>query len=399
MINDCIIMAGGSGTRLWPASTSKRPKQFLPISRAGSGSQEGSGESTFFNEALERALALIDKTGDGQVIIIAGKGHVPHIIEACAQFDADDRQHFVLIPEPLAKNTAAAIACGIRYADLVFGHDRNMLVLTSDHIIQPIAAFKADVAAAEVFVRQDTLVVFGIPPQSPATGYGYIEAAELLSVPEDRQKVFRVASFREKPDRYRAEAFLASGRFYWNSGMFAFSSRCMLKEFLHHAPEVMVPFNVLPVPQEKSYTITRRLRILEAWPGLPEAYAEAQNISFDYAIAEKSERTVMVAAGFAWRDVGSWDEYIRLVGDTGSEVYCSGTPPAASGDSTKALDSSCFVDSDIPVALCGAEDLIVVVRSGKDGATPAVLIAKKGETQGVKEIVEKIKVSGRTELL
>ncbi|MDR3333330.1 MAG: NTP transferase domain-containing protein [Treponema sp.] len=384
MITDCIIMAGGSGTRLWPASRSNRPKQFLPI--AGKGPEKNAGEPTFFSEALARALAVIGTSGE--VIIIAGKDHVPHIIETCGHLAVEERRRCVLIPEPAAKNTAAAIACGVMYADLVFGQERNMLVLTSDHIIQPVAVFKADVAAA--FIHQGKLAVFGIPPQGPSTGYGYIEVAEPLSrQPGSREPVvWRVASFREKPDRQQAEAFLAQGHFYWNSGMFAFSSRFMLREFADHAPEVIGPFKHLEAPAESSYTVTQGLRILGDWPGLPAAYREAKNISFDYAIAEKSEQTVMVAADFEWRDVGSWDEYSQLVGDTGAEVYCSGRGVRG-----------CFVDSDIPVALCGVEDLIVVVRSGKDGAAPTVLIAKKGATQEVKEIVEKIKAAGRTELL
>jgi mannose-1-phosphate guanylyltransferase/mannose-6-phosphate isomerase len=394
MITDCIIMAGGSGTRLWPASRSNRPKQFLPIAGKGGSPAKNAGEPTFFSEALARALAVIGT--NGEVIIIAGKDHVPHIIETCRRLAVEERRRCVLIPEPAARNTAAAIACGVMYVDLVFGQERHILVLTSDHIIQPVGVFKAGVAAADAFIRQGMLAVFGIPPQGPATGYGYIEAAEPLSA-QGRQSdscepaVYRVASFREKPDRQQAETFLAQGHFYWNSGMFAFASRFMLREFAGHAPEVIGPFKHLEAPVEASYTVAQGLRILGDWPGLPAAYRGAKNISFDYAIAEKGEQTVMVAADFEWRDVGSWDEYSQLVGDTGSEVYCS--------ERESAQASRCFVDSDIPVALCGVEDLIVVVRSGKHGAAPTVLIAKKGTTQGVKEIVEKIKAAGRTELL
>jgi mannose-1-phosphate guanylyltransferase/mannose-1-phosphate guanylyltransferase/mannose-6-phosphate isomerase len=134
----------------------------------------------------------------------------------------------------------------------------------------------------------------------------------------------------------------------------------------------------LATPEKNAYTVREGLLVLENWVGLKEAYNQAENISFDYAIAEKCTRTIMIAVSFDWLDVGSWDEYARLLGDTGSEVYYSG------GD-------SCFVDSDIPVALCGVEDLIVVVRSGKDGAVPSVLIAKNGETQRVREIVKQIK--------
>jgi mannose-1-phosphate guanylyltransferase/mannose-6-phosphate isomerase len=387
MFDDCIIMAGGSGTRLWPASNSKRPKQFLAISRGVSNTENSLGGNTFFHAALERALALIDRDGDGQVIIIAGEGHVPFIIEACGLVDDALRARLVIIPEPEAKNTAAAIALGITYVQRVSKGERTILVLTSDHSIQPLEVFKTNAITAETFARQEKLVVFGIPPRSPATGYGYIETAERLSLPQDLgARVFRVASFREKPDRSVAEQFLAAGNFYWNSGMFAFSSGFMAIELTRHAPEVIVPFTRLPAPEASAYKHTQGVGILTKWSGLAAVYAQVRTTSFDYAIAEKCTQTVMVAADFAWMDVGSWDEYERLAGNTGSEVYQSGGKP-------------CFVDADIPVALCGVEDLIVVVRSGKDGTVPSVLIAKRGETQRVKEIVENIRAAGRTELL
>jgi mannose-1-phosphate guanylyltransferase/mannose-6-phosphate isomerase len=362
MFDDCIIMAGGSGTRLWPASNSSRPKQFLPIAR----------EHTFFDAAMERALAVINPV-DGRVIIIAGKGHVSHIIVAVQKLNDGDRKRLTLIPEPEAKNTAAAIACGITYVEQTSCVNRNILVLTSDHIITPLEAFKADVSA--VSGQRESLAVFGIPPRSPDTGYGYIETGEILSL---QSRIFKVASFREKPDKQKAEQYIAQGNFYWNSGMFAFSSRFMIAEFNRSAPGIISAFSALAIPEKSFYAVREGLWILENWPGLKEAYSQAEHISFDYAIVERCTRTIMIAAGFDWLDVGSWDEYARLLGDTGSEVYYSG------GD-------SCFVDSDIPVALCGVEDLIVVVRSGKDGAVPSVLIAKKGETQRVREIVNQMK--------
>jgi mannose-1-phosphate guanylyltransferase len=302
-----------------------------------------------------------------------------------------------LIPEPEAKNTAPAIACGTLYTDWVSGRDRNILVLTSDHIIEPLDIFKAHAAAAAAFAQQDRLVVFGIIPKAPETGYGYIEAAEALTVPGHRVNlkrydkpaepaVFKVASFREKPGRAAAEQFLEQGRFYWNSGMFAFSSRFLLKEFNRNAPELISPFEKLVAPNEQAYTVEQGLRVLKNWNGLEAAYRTVQGVSFDYAIAEKCTRTIMVAAGFEWFDVGSWDEYAKLADTPESEVYCSGS-------------ENCFVDADMPVALCGVDDLIVVVRSGKNGSPPAVLISKKGETQRVRAIVEKIKTAGRMDLL
>jgi mannose-1-phosphate guanylyltransferase len=355
-------------------------------------------EGSFFSAALKRALAVTAAAIDGRVIIIAGRNHVDRIVEACAGLGAKDKKRLVLIPEPAARNTAPAIACSTLYSDWVSGGvERNVLVLTSDHIIRPLEVFTANAVAAAAFAQQDMLAVFGIPPKSPETGYGYIETAELLSASREtpyrdkkrryyEPEVYRAVSFREKPDRKTAETFVGAGKFFWNSGMFAFSSKFMLDQFHQDAPEVIRPFDKLRAPDELSYKTFKGLRVLSEWTGLEIAYRETKNISFDYAIAEKCGRTVMVKAAFQWTDVGSWDEYASLAGDTGAEVYRSGS-------------ESTFVDSDIPVALCGADNLIVVVRSGKDGSPPAVLVAAKGKTQKVREIVEQIKSAKRTELL
>jgi mannose-1-phosphate guanylyltransferase len=201
---------------------------------------------------------------------------------------------------------------------------------------------------------------------------------------------FRALSFREKPDRETAEKFLAAGNFYWNSGMFAFNSGFMLDEFRRNEPELLSPFGKLSVPAEDSFALRRGLRVLENWPGLEAAYSAARAVSIDYAVAEKCRSVMMVRAGFDWFDVGNWDEYAKLLtarGKKRADVF--GTDEAA----------SCFVDADIPVALCGVEDLIVVIRSGKDGGPASALIARKGETQRLKAVVEQIRAAGRTELL
>jgi mannose-1-phosphate guanylyltransferase/mannose-1-phosphate guanylyltransferase/mannose-6-phosphate isomerase len=387
MFNDCVIMAGGSGTRLWPASNSRKPKQFLPSG--------DNGRESFFSAAVERALALAEG-GDGRVIVIAGQSHLPHVVESCAGLEKADKKRLVLIPEPEAKNTAAAIACAVVFAGLTGGGaDRRMLVLTSDHIIRPLERFVKNAGSAAAAAAKDRLAVFGIPPSRPETGYGYIETAKTPGKAppaggEPAGGVYPVASFREKPDLKTAKQFTASKRFYWNSGMFAFSARFMAACFRELAPAVIRPFDKLAAPEASAWTVKKGLRILGAWSGLDAAYRQTKNISFDYAIAEQCAQTVMVRADFDWIDVGNWEEYAKLpgraTGDT-AEVYRAGGA------------ASCFVDSDIPVALAGTEDLIVVIRSGKDGSPQAALITKKGETQHVREIVEQIKKAGRTDLL
>lgn len=392
MFTDCIIMAGGSGTRLWPASNSRCPKQFLEIPGGG----------TFFKSALERAFAVTE--ADGMVIIVTGMGHVPHVVKACADLPEPQRKRIVVIPEPVGKNTAPAIACAATFIKQRLGgatlsrtsavdlsNKRSVLVLTSDHIIGPLQDFVADAAAAAQLAASDALVVFGIPPQRPETGFGYIEAGSPVSVLD--AKAFKVSSFREKPDLATAQSFLAKGNFFWNSGMFAFNVDFILSQFREHAPETIAPFEALPQPLPEHRETQQGVALLSRWPGLNEAYTAVAPISIDYAIAEKCPSVAMVASRFSWTDVGSWDEYAKIL-EQGKEAANSIPQSVFTAGS-----SNCFVDSDIPVALCGVEDLIVVVRSGADGKTPSVLICKKGESQQVKTIVEQIKKANRGDLL
>ncbi|GAB6392427.1 MAG: mannose-1-phosphate guanylyltransferase [GDP] (GDP-mannose pyrophosphorylase) (GMP) [Treponematales bacterium] len=374
MFDVCVILAGGAGTRLWPASTAGRPKQFLPVSPGKS----------FLACAVERGLAVTGAAG--RVAVIAGRRHLDAAAAACAGFAQTERERLTLIGEPAARNTAPAIACGLAFAETVCGGG-TILVLTSDHIIRPLDAFAADAETAAAFAAREQLVVFGIRPHAPETGYGYIEAGEALAAPGGDGAAFRAARFREKPDRETAERFLAAGNFYWNSGMFAFSAGFMRREFRALAQAVSAPFEALEAPPGSAFRDRGGVRALD-WPGLDAAYEKAPSISFDYAVAEKCRDTVMVRPRFEWADVGSWDEYARLAGASGgaSEVYAAGA-------------ANCFVDADVPVALCGVEDLVVVARSGRDGGAPAVLVMKKGASQGLRDIVGQIRDAGRKELL
>jgi mannose-1-phosphate guanylyltransferase/mannose-1-phosphate guanylyltransferase/mannose-6-phosphate isomerase len=384
MFSDIIIMAGGSGTRLWPASNSKVPKQFLPL-------PDG---STFFGASLDRAIATVPA---GAIVVVAGASHVPHVIRAAAALPEAHRSRVVVIPEPVGRNTAPALACAAVYLDRAFGNGRRALVLTSDHVIGPIGAFRADAEAADALAAQERLVVFGIPPRGPETGFGYIEAGEPIDLAKNAApgRTFAVASFREKPDLATAERFLASGGFTWNSGMFGFGVDFMLRQFREHSPDTLAPFAALAAPKEDAYESVDGVRVLSRWSGLEEAYRTVKGISIDYAMAEKCRSVAVVAAGFDWTDIGSWDEYARFLESGASDAPAGKqkAPVFAAGA------RGCWVDSDLPVALCGVEDLIVVVRSGADGSPPSVLVCKRGESQKVKDAVEAIKAAGRPDLL
>jgi mannose-1-phosphate guanylyltransferase len=368
MFENCLIMAGGSGTRLWPASSSRLPKQFLPVAKTG-------GKKSFFSLALDRAFAVTS----GKVIIITGISHIPHVIASAAKLSVHRKKRLLVIGEPEAKNTAPAIACALVYSKLCGGGD-NMLVLTSDHIIEPLKTYKTDAALAAANAKKGKLVVFGIPPARPETGYGYIETGGNSS------GVYEVTAFHEKPDLQTAKKYASSGRFFWNSGMFAFSVNFMIEQFRLFAPDVFCCFEKLKNPPSSSYKKTQGIQILTKWQGLDAAYKKTKSISFDYAIAEKCTSTVMVRADFNWIDIGNWDEYISFCGSNSERVF-------------NVSSESCFVDSDIPVALAGVDDLIVVIRGGKNGSPASALITKKGQTQKVRDIVEQIKKSGSTDIL
>lgn len=362
MYSYVIVLAGGAGTRLWPASTSARPKQFL---RLGDG-------STFLRRALDRALALEPREG---VIIVTGATMAEAVAEECRTLPpgTPGRGSVRILPEPSGRNTAPAAAWALAAAEAWGGRPEDaFLLMTSDHLIEPLPAFAADAARAEALAAAGHLVCFGIPPRYAATGYGYVEAAEPLG------PGLRAAGFREKPDAATAEGFLAAGRYYWNSGMYAFRSDFLRRELAAHAPEVARAFeSLIDRPREAE---RGGIRIVEAWEGLAEAYERTPSISLDYAVSEKCASVALVPASFSWEDVGSWDEMARLF-------------PGGSGSAVAVESKGCYVDSDIPVALCGVTDLVVVIRNG------AALVLRKGASQLVRKAVERLKSTGRRDLL
>jgi len=366
MFDDCVIMAGGAGTRLWPASNSRLPKQFLPASE----------KHSFFSMALERASAVTEK--NGSIIVICGKQHIPHVIEQSGKLSAVEKKRVVVIGEPAAKNTAAAVACAVSFS-LHNGENRKMLVLTSDHIIKPLKTFKENAALAAA--AQGKLAVFGIKPKFPETGYGYIETDNTA-----KAGLYNVKAFHEKPDIHTAKKYAANRHFFWNSGMFAFNTGFMAQQFRLLAPEVFSHFEKIIKPKRMEFKTSKKVKILKTWAGLETAYKKAPGISFDYAIAEKCKETVMVRADFDWIDIGNWEEYIKLTVKNSTQVYSSDS-------------ENCYVDSDIPVALAGVEDLIIVIRTKNDGKDAVALITRKGRTQKVRDIADQLKKAGKIELL
>lgn len=362
IVDTIMILAGGSGTRLWPASIREVPKQFMKV-------RDG---KSLIRLTIDRAAAL----GPKRIMIITLASQADQTEAELKGFLADQAKEgaetpeLLILPEPSARNTAAAIAAGAAAIASVsekgLAHE-SALVLPADHLIEPLSAFSGDVAAGAVLAREGYIVTFGIQPTRPETGYGYIEAGSSIEGSGARGNL--VARFREKPDQETAQGFLAAGNFTWNSGMFLFNLSIFASELEEHAPQIAHLYRALsalgakptegPVPRLFSDDTTAMI------------YAKAPKISIDYAVMEQTRRAAVLAASFQWNDIGGWDEYSR--------VFPEEAPAVSAVDG-----AGNFVLSDLPVALVGVDDLIVVVKNGR------VLISRKGESQGVKEALEGI---------
>ncbi|MDR1933606.1 MAG: mannose-1-phosphate guanylyltransferase [Spirochaetales bacterium] len=343
-----VILAGGSGTRLWPASTPERPKQFLSLG----------GDESFLRLTAERGLALAPKA---ELVVVTHERYLEATIRELAPCVRSGAAVTVL-PEPEGRNTAPAIAFAALYLRGRMPPEARVLILSADHLIRPRENFAADAAKASGLGAQGYVAVFGIPPQGANTGYGYIEAGQAAG------EGFEVLSFKEKPDAATAAKYLAAGNYYWNSGMFVFSLKTLEEEFAAHAPDVWLPFLRLAekTAPEKGRIADGDVRVWGESRDMKSLYEKLPSISVDYAVMEKSSKTAMVRASFEWNDVGSWDEAARLYQDEAPAVFAAG----AAGNR---------VFSDIPVALCGVENLVVVIRGGR------ALVMKQGSSQLVRE--------------
>ncbi|TVQ41089.1 MAG: mannose-1-phosphate guanylyltransferase [Spirochaetaceae bacterium] len=379
MVDHVVILAGGTGTRLWPASLRSRPKQFM---------DPGNGR-TLIESTLRRAVA----TGaPGELVVVT---HVDQVA-ALGRYGGIDAlpKTPVVIAEPQAKNTAPAVALAISYLsrdDALRAADETVLVLASDHVIAPDEAFVSDVERADQLAREGRLVTFGITPTRPETGYGYILAGEQTGPGRV------VDAFKEKPDAITAQRYLDDGGYLWNSGMFVFRIGTMADELQRLVPEVMEPISELPWDSGTLDASTSGdLRIGTAgdsW-AIAGTYLRLPNVSLDRAVMEKSGCAAVVEAGFRWNDVGSWDEMAKLHEDG---LLADGAAPAgphgAAAELVLVEAEGNFVFSDLPVALCGVEGLCVVVKNGR------VLVTKRERTQLVKKVVDRLENRGRGDLV
>ncbi len=350
-----VILAGGSGTRLWPLSRQLYPKQFLPLL----------GEKTMLQQTIERLQGL-----DCQApIVVCNEEHRFLAAEQLRQIGIDNAS---IILEPVPKNTAPAIALAALEA-LKQNEEAVLLVLPADHLIADTSAFQEAVKKAFGAAQDGKLVTFGIVPHRPETGYGYIRRGS-----QEDDGIFQVATFVEKPDEATAEEYLKTGEYYWNSGMFLFGANGYLEELEAYAPDMA---NAC----ERAFSGVKKdldfLRIDE------KAFATCPKDSIDYAVMEKTKKAAVIPLDAGWNDIGSWASLLDVSPKDGEGN-------TVQGDVMVEDIQNCLIRSEsrLTTAL-GLKDLIIVET--KD----AVMVIHKDRTQEIRNIVEKLKKQGKGEYL
>ncbi|AOO55197.1 mannose-1-phosphate guanyltransferase [Raoultella ornithinolytica] len=350
-----VIMAGGTGSRLWPMSRELYPKQFLRLN----------GEQSMLQDTVSR----LDGLNVSAPMLICNE---QHRFLAAEQLRQIDRLSNNIILEPVGRNTAPAIALAA-LSVIANGQNPLMLVLAADHVIENTQAFHQAIHAATPLAEQGKLVTFGIVATGPETGYGYIQRGDSFG-----DSAFNVRRFVEKPDLATAEEYLASGEYYWNSGMFLFSAERYLQELTAFRPDILEACQKA-ISGVKIDSVQDFIRVdLEAFSNCPDE-------SVDYAVMEKTSDAVVIPLDAGWNDVGSWSALWEV-----NEQDSNGN--ALSGDIFIHKTSNCYINTDDTlVAAIGVENLVIV--NTKD----AVLVIDKSQVQDVKKVVEFLKTNNRRE--
>ena len=345
-----VILSGGTGTRLWPLSRARRPKQMLELT----------GDETMLKAT---AMRVADPRMYAAPLVVAGTAQAEAIEAELGEAIG------ALILEPAPRNTAPAIALAALAAD----RGDVLLVLPSDHLIRDVAGFQAAVAKGLPFAEDGWIVTFGMKPDRAETGYGYIERGEALA-----DGVYAGVRFVEKPDAAAAERYVAGRRHDWNGGIFLLKAGVLLDALAAHAPDMFEAAGAAMRGQRRE---RRRVHPDGA------AFRASPAQSIDYAVMEKAERIAVVPASLGWSDVGSWAALYDA-----AEKDEAGN--AAGGDMLAIDSAGCLIRSEGPlVAAIGVEDLVIVATAD------AVLVVPRGDSQRVKEAVEALKAQGRDALL
>ncbi|HET8713918.1 MAG TPA: mannose-1-phosphate guanylyltransferase/mannose-6-phosphate isomerase [Gemmatimonadales bacterium] len=354
-----VILSGGSGTRLWPLSRELLPKQLLALT----------GERTMLQETAARFAGLGAATGP---VVVCNEAHRFLVAEQLREMQL---QPTAILLEPVGRNTAPAIALAAHAALSAFGEDVLLLVLPADHTLSDLAAFQSAIRHAVTAGESGKLVAFGIVARSPETGYGYLRTGK----PEPEGSPVRpIAQFVEKPDLARAREFVASGQYFWNSGMFLFGAQRFLDELASFAPDIAASCTRASATAVRDADFTR----IDA-----ATFAACRSDSVDYAVMEKTRDAVMVPLDAGWNDVGSWSALHEILpADEQGNV--------ARGDVLLEDVRNSYVHADSRlVAALGIDDLVIVETAD------SVLVAPRSKVQDVKKIVARIKASGRAEHL
>jgi mannose-1-phosphate guanylyltransferase/mannose-6-phosphate isomerase len=349
-----VVMAGGSGTRLWPLSRKMFPKQFLSLVNS----------TTMFQDTLSRLQG--NEFSVGLPIIVCNDEHRFIVAEQLREASITSQ---AIILEPVGRNTAPAVALAALDA-IEKGDDPLLLVLAADHVIRDDETFRKAVVKASTAAQAGKLVTFGIVPRGPETGYGYIKAKA------STEQLASVETFVEKPDLETAKAYLASGDYFWNSGMFLFKASSYLAELKRHQPAILGAVEKAYAGKQADLDFTR----LDV-----EAFKACPDDSIDYAVMEKTDNAAMIGLDAGWSDVGSWSSLWEESEHDAQGNVCRGDVFVHD-----ASNNLLFSDNKMIAAL-GVEDLVVV-------DTPdAVMVSRKDKVQEVKQIVNQLEKQDRSE--
>jgi mannose-1-phosphate guanylyltransferase/mannose-6-phosphate isomerase len=327
----------------------------------------GDGES-LLHKTLDRALRL---AGDGPVLTVTGRDYYFLTRDEYARRLGAKLDQLPFLLEPAGRNTAPAVVLAALHARAQFGAESILLVLPADHLIANTEAFVTDAQRAAALAQDGWLVTFGIPPNQPETGFGYIRMGAQIPQGGGRE----IAAFVEKPDRATAEAYLASGEYAWNSGMFCFRADALLEAAQRHCPDVFAAALACYATASSSGSPVEFDR---------DAFLAMPDISIDYAIMERAERRAVVPATFDWSDIGSW----KAVSELEAGVQADGAGNRIRGSAIVVESENCYIQGEKRiVAAVGVKDLMIVDTGD------AVLVADRERTQQVKQVVDRLRAS------